>query len=73
MEVLIAGDPALEATMDMVCLLLNRFLSNKVLLLRPEGDEGRRLSKISPFVKELTPTNGSPRFLNVNSIRARHR
>ncbi len=60
MEVVIAGDPALEATMEMVRLVRNRFLPNKVLLLRPEGDEGRRLSEIAPFVKELTPTNGKP-------------
>jgi uncharacterized protein YyaL (SSP411 family) len=60
MEIVIAGDPALETTQAMVKAVHTRFLPNKVLLLRPEGPAGKRLVSLSPFVEAMGPVNGKP-------------
>ena len=60
LELVIAGEPDLQTTMDMVRVVHTMFLPNKVLLLRPQGDKGRRLSEVSPYAKELNPINGRP-------------
>ena len=59
-EIVIVGDPKLETTRKMIECIQRKFLPNKVLLLRPEGSEGERLIKLSPFVKEMTPINHQP-------------
>jgi uncharacterized protein YyaL (SSP411 family) len=59
-EIVIAGDPALEATMAMIAVVQNMFLPNKVLLLRPEGEESKRLSSLAPFVELLRPIDQQP-------------
>ncbi|MBI4619485.1 MAG: thioredoxin domain-containing protein [Desulfobacterales bacterium] len=59
-EIVIAGDPALEATMAMIAVVHKMFLPNKVLLLRPEGDESKRLSSLAPFVEALCPIDQQP-------------
>lgn len=59
-EIVIAGDPALEATMAMITVIHNMFLPNKVLLLRPEGEESKRLSSLAPFVEALRPIDQQP-------------
>jgi uncharacterized protein YyaL (SSP411 family) len=56
-EIVIAGDWDLEETRDMVAFVQQSFLPNKVLLLRPEGDAGQKLSVLSPFVEGLRPLN----------------
>ncbi len=56
-EIVIAGDPALETTQAMVKTVHQKFLPNKVLLLRPDGVEGKRLATLSPFVEAMTPIN----------------
>jgi len=58
LELVIAGGADLQTTMDMVRVVHTMFLPNKVLLLRPQGDKGRRLSEVSPYAKELNPING---------------
>jgi uncharacterized protein YyaL (SSP411 family) len=59
-EIVIAGDPSLNTTRAMVSIVQRRFLPNKVLLLRRQGPEGKRLSALSPFVEAMTPLNHQP-------------
>jgi hypothetical protein len=59
-EIVVAGDPAHEMTQTMINAVRRRFLPNKVLLLRPQGSQGRRLAAISPFVKGMMSINDRP-------------
>jgi uncharacterized protein YyaL (SSP411 family) len=59
-EVVIAGDPALDATQAMVEVVRSRFLPNKVVLLHHTGSDGDRLIAISPFVKEMVSAGNQP-------------
>jgi uncharacterized protein YyaL (SSP411 family) len=56
-EIVMAGDLDLQETRDMIAFVQQLFLPNKVLLLRPEGDAGEKLSTLSPFVEGLRPLN----------------
>ena len=58
MEIVIAGDPAIETTRTMVSIIHKMFLPNKVLLLQPQGEEGKRLLNLSPFVEGLNSIDG---------------
>ncbi len=60
LEIVIAGDPLQKTTRDMIALIHRMFLPNKVLLLRPEGEEGNRLTALSPFTELLNPINRQP-------------
>jgi uncharacterized protein YyaL (SSP411 family) len=59
-EVVIAGDPGLEESREMIAFAQQAFLPNKVLLFRAEGDAGRKLSNLSPFVEGMRPLNRKP-------------
>jgi len=59
-EIVVAGDPDLDATREMVALIHKGFLPNKVLLLRPEGAQSKRLASVSPFVKDMVPIDDNP-------------
>ena len=59
-EIVIAGDPGLEATQAMVNAVRSKFLPNKVVLLHPDGNDGKRLVAISPFVKDMVSTGNQP-------------
>jgi len=59
-EIVIAGDPALDTTRAMVNIIQRSFLPNKVLLLRAQGPEGKRLASLAPFVAAMRPMNGRP-------------
>ena len=59
-EIVIAGDPALDATRDMLRTVRGKFLPNKVVLLRKSGPDGKRLEALSPFVKEMRPMDRKP-------------
>jgi len=59
-EIVIAGDPGLEESREMIAFVQQSFLPNKVLLLKPEGEGGRRLSTLSPFVEAMQPLNKRP-------------
>jgi len=59
-EIIIAGDPALDTTRAMVSVVWRKFLPNKVLLLRRQGTEGKRLAALSPFVEAMAPINHQP-------------
>lgn len=60
LEIVIAGDPSLDTTHAMLGAVRRRFLPNKVLLLRPEGAEGKRLAALSPFVEPMRPVDHQP-------------
>ena len=56
-EIVIAGDPGLDSTRDMVRVVHAGFLPNKVVLLHQNGPDGKRLEALSTFVKEMRPIN----------------
>lgn len=60
LEIIIAGDPAFETTRAMIRAVRRRFLPNKVLLLRPDGAEGKRLAGLSPLVEPMHPVDHQP-------------
>jgi uncharacterized protein YyaL (SSP411 family) len=60
-EIVVAGDPNEDATQEMISLIHQSFLPNKVLLLRPEGEkEAQKAFQLSPFLEPLTPINNRP-------------
>jgi hypothetical protein len=59
-EIVVAGDPSLETTQAMLGVIRRKFLPNKVLLVRPQGAEGKRLSSLSPFVEAMAPLDHGP-------------
>ena len=59
-EIVIAGDPDLDTTQDMIRAVQKRFLPNKVLLLKHEKAPGKRLQALSPFVEAMQPINNQP-------------
>ncbi|MCJ7615661.1 MAG: thioredoxin domain-containing protein [Desulfobacterales bacterium] len=59
-EIVIAGDPGLETTQDMIRAVQRKFLPNKALLLKHEEAGGKRLQDLSPFVEAMHPINNQP-------------
>ncbi|UCG14863.1 MAG: thioredoxin domain-containing protein [Deltaproteobacteria bacterium] len=59
-EIVILGDRDQEMTTKMVETIHKEFFPNKTLLLRPEGEEGQRLTAIAPFVKKLDTVEERP-------------
>ncbi|MDH4265385.1 MAG: thioredoxin domain-containing protein [Deltaproteobacteria bacterium] len=59
-EIVIAGDPQEEMTRAMIALLQRRFVPNKVVLLRREGEAGKELTALSPFVAGMVPVGKKP-------------
>jgi uncharacterized protein YyaL (SSP411 family)/rubrerythrin len=59
-EIVIAGDPGLETTQNMVRAVQKKFLPNKALLLKHEETGEKRLQDISPFVETMHPINNQP-------------
>jgi hypothetical protein len=60
LEIVIAGDPALETTRAMIRAVRRRFLPNKAMLLRQDGAEGKRLAGLSPFVEPMHSVDHQP-------------
>jgi uncharacterized protein YyaL (SSP411 family) len=56
-EIVIVGNPESEDTLRMVKELGKRFIPNKVVLLRPEGDQPE-ITKIAEFTKTQKSLNG---------------
>jgi uncharacterized protein YyaL (SSP411 family) len=52
LEIIIAGDPAFETTRAMIRAVRRRFLPNKVLLLHPDGAEGKRLAGVTGSMRD---------------------
>lgn len=59
-EIVVAGDPAQEATQKMIAGIQRAFLPNKALLFRPEGPESHALIKLSSYVEPLIPLDHRP-------------
>jgi len=59
-EIVVAGDPDLKATKEMLGAIQRVFLPNKVLLLRPQGAQRKRLASLSPFVEAMVPIDDNP-------------
>ena len=59
-EIVIAGDPSLASTRAMINTIQRSFLPNKVLLLRIQGSEGKRIASLAPFVKAMGSVNNQP-------------
>ena len=59
-EIVMAGDPASETMRDMLNVIQRKFLPNKVVLMRPDGAEGKRLATLSPFVGPMQPVDHYP-------------
>ena len=59
-EIVVAGDPFGETTREMIRPIHQGFVPNKVLLMRPEGQEARKVCQLSPFVEALIPINHQP-------------
>jgi uncharacterized protein YyaL (SSP411 family) len=59
-EIVIAGDPDLETTWAMLNVVQRKFLPNKVVLLCPDGAEGKRLATLSPFVEPMHSVDHQP-------------
>jgi uncharacterized protein YyaL (SSP411 family) len=57
-EIVIAGNLLKEDTNQMLDAVRSRFLPRKVLILHPEGGEGKAIEKIVPFVKHQNKING---------------
>ncbi len=58
-EIVIASDGP-HATEKIVKLIHRKFLPNKVVLLKHQGEEGKRLATVIPFVEYMTPMNNNP-------------
>ena len=59
-EIVIAGDPAHKSTQSMIRVVQEKFLPNKVVLLYNDGQEGKRLEALSPFVQGMGSVNQEP-------------
>jgi uncharacterized protein YyaL (SSP411 family) len=59
-EIVIAGDPAAETMQDKLNIFQKKFLPNKVVLMRPDGTEGKRLATLSPFVEPMHSVDNQP-------------
>jgi uncharacterized protein len=60
-EIVITGDPSQEITRNMIQIVHNSFLPNKVLLLRPAAEkEAQRACGMSPFLENMLPPNQRP-------------
>jgi uncharacterized protein YyaL (SSP411 family) len=57
-EIVIAGNLLQEETNQMLDAVRRRFLPRKVLILHPEGEEGKAIEKIVPFIKHQNKING---------------
>ncbi|MEO8216911.1 MAG: thioredoxin domain-containing protein, partial [Acidobacteriota bacterium] len=56
-EVVIAGDPAGKDTASMLRALRSQYIPNKVLMLRPPGDNPP-ITRLAPFTEEQRPQKG---------------
>jgi len=54
-EIVVSGNPNHEITREMITIIHQNFLPNKVLLVRPEGKEGEKLSELCSFIQKLAP------------------
>jgi uncharacterized protein YyaL (SSP411 family) len=54
-EIVVAEGPDKEESREMRAVIQQRFQPNRILLFRPEGDAGQKLSALCPFVAGMRP------------------
>jgi uncharacterized protein YyaL (SSP411 family) len=54
-EIVIAGNPEGRTVREMVTYVQQAFLPFKILLLRPDGEAGRDISSLCPFLEAMKP------------------
>jgi hypothetical protein len=54
-EIVIAGNPEDRVTREMVAHVQRTFLPFKILLLRPDGEAGRQIASLCPFLENMRP------------------
>ena len=57
-EVVIAGDPEIEDTREMLDVIRKKFIPRKVLLLRGSEAQSKAITELAPFTKFHEPLNG---------------
>jgi len=57
-EIVLAGDPEAADTRALIRAVHERYVPNKVVLLRPPGEAGERLARLAPFTRAMTAPNG---------------
>jgi hypothetical protein len=59
-EIVIAGDPDLPVSREMVRLVREAFLPNKILLFKSMGPEGEVLNRMASFAESMVPVAEKP-------------
>jgi len=59
-EIVIAGDPDHPVSREMVRLVRETFLPNKILLFKTTGVESEALSRLAPFAESMVPAADKP-------------
>ncbi|MFP6901328.1 MAG: hypothetical protein VCA36_10320, partial [Opitutales bacterium] len=59
LEIVIAGDPSSKEVQAMLRTVRSRFLPNKVLLFRPDGDKPA-IAALAPFLENQVAVDGKP-------------
>ncbi len=57
-EIVIAGDLDDQGTIRMLEEVRRRFIPGKILILHPEGKDGKEIERLVPFVKQQKQLNG---------------
>lgn len=57
-EIVLAGDPAAPASLEMVKTIYKTFLPNMVVAFHPEGEEGQAIEALAPYLKFQTAQEG---------------
>jgi len=58
LEIVIAGSPSDSGTVALLDVVRNDYLPGSALLLVPDGDEGRKIRALAPFVEHHAPVDG---------------
>ena len=58
LEIVIVEGGDREQALELAAPAQRRFNPNKVVLFKPAGDEGRRLSALAPYVEHMKPMDG---------------
>ena len=59
-EIVIAGDPEHPVSREMVRLVREAFLPNKILLFKSTGPEGEALNRVASFAESMVPAPDKP-------------
>jgi hypothetical protein len=57
-EIVITGELDDDTTQEMLRAIRERFIPNKVVILHPEGEEGKVIGEIVPFVEDMNKIGG---------------